>query len=162
MTPRDGELAVPAPGKAGAVPSEGQARQAVVRLPGEIDISNDCPVRDALTRALDDGTAVLVADAAKTTFCGCSGVSVLIGAHHQAAASGGQLRIVASPALLRMLTLTGADTVLDTYPTLTAALAGRPRSPATPRAQIAGYPDSGWIVPPMSQNISHAADGPAR
>jgi anti-anti-sigma factor len=123
MTLRDAELAVTARGKAWAVLSGRPVRQAVIRLPGEIDISNARQVRDALTRALDDGTAVLVADAAKTSYCGCSGVSALIGAHHQAAARGGQLRIVASPALLRMLTLTGADTGLDTYPTLTAALA---------------------------------------
>jgi anti-anti-sigma factor len=64
---------------------------------------------------------VLVAGAASTTYCGCSGVGALISAHHQATASGRQLRIVASPALRRMLTLTGADAVLDTYPTLTAA-----------------------------------------
>ncbi len=134
MTPRDGEVAVTAPGEAGPVLAGGQARHAVIRLPGEIDTSNDHQVRDALARALADGTALLVADAAKTRYCGCSGVSALIGAHHQAAASGRQLRIVASPALLRMLTLTGADTVLDTYPTLTAALAGRPGSPETPRA----------------------------
>ena len=135
MTVRDGEVAVAAPGKAGAVLPGGQARHAVIRLPGEIDTSNDRQVRDALARALEDGTTLLVADAAKTSYCGCSGVSALIGAQHQAAASGRQLRIVASPALLRMLTLTGADSVLDTYPTLTAALAGRPGSPATPRTQ---------------------------
>ena len=135
MTPRDGEVAVTAPGKAGPVLAGGQARHAVIRLPGEIDTSNDRQVRDALARALADGTALLVADAAKTRYCGCSGVSALIGAHHQAAASGRQLRIVASPALLRMLTLTGADTVLDTYPTLTAALAGRAGSPETPQAR---------------------------
>ncbi len=65
----------PQPGTAGAAASQQQQqpRLAVVTLPGEIDIGNDGQVQDTLTSALDDGTAVLVADAGGTTFCGCSG-----------------------------------------------------------------------------------------
>jgi anti-sigma B factor antagonist len=101
-----------------------QPQLAVVTLPGEIDASNDGQVLDTLTSALDGGTAVLVADAGRTTFCGCSGVTALIRTHHQAAAAGAQLRVVAaSRAMRRILELTGADQVLDTYPTRAAALA---------------------------------------
>ena len=63
----------PQPGTAGAAVAPQQPRLAVVTLPGEIDIGNDGQVQDTLTSALDDGTAVLVADAGGTTFCGCSG-----------------------------------------------------------------------------------------
>ena len=77
--------ASPQPGTAGAAVSPQQPRLAVVTLPGEIDISNDGQVQDTLTSALDDGTAVLVADAGETTFCGCSGVTALLLTHHQAA-----------------------------------------------------------------------------
>ena len=66
------QSASPQPGTAGAAGSP-QPRLVVVTLPGEIDTSNDGQVQDTLTRALDDGTAVLVADAGGTTFCGCSG-----------------------------------------------------------------------------------------
>jgi anti-sigma B factor antagonist len=104
----------------------------VVALPGEIDFSNDGQVQDALTRALDNGTAVVVADGGGTSFCASSGVTALLAAHRQAAAAGRQLRVAASPAMRRVLELTGADHVLDTYPTLTAALAGRARPPARP------------------------------
>jgi anti-anti-sigma factor len=118
--------ATPQPGKAAAAASPRQPRLAVVTLPAEIDISNDGQVQDTLTRALDDGTAVLVADAAATTFCGCSGVTALLFAHHRAAAAGAQLRVVAgSPSMRRILKLTAADQVLNTYPTLAAALADR-------------------------------------
>jgi anti-anti-sigma factor len=108
-----------------------QPRLAVVTLPGEIDTSNDGQVQDTLTRALDDGTAVLIADAGGTTFCGCSGVTALLQTHHRAAAAGAQLRVVvSSPPMRRILELTGADQVLNTYPTLTAALAdGQAPSP---------------------------------
>ncbi len=98
-------------------------RPTVVTLPSEIDVRNDGQVQATLARALADGTAVLVADATGTTFCGCSGAHALVRAHHQAAATGAQLRVAASPAVLRMLELTGADDVLDTYPSLDTALA---------------------------------------
>jgi len=114
----------PQPGPAGAAVSPRQPRLAVVTLPDEIDISNDGQVQDTLTRALDDGTAVLVADAGRTTFCGCSGVTALLLTHHRAAAAGTQLRlVVGSPPMRRILQLTAADQVLNTYPTLAAALA---------------------------------------
>jgi len=105
-----------------------QPRLAVVTLPAEIDASNDGQIQDTLTRALDDGTAVLVADAGATAFCGCSGVTALLLAHHRAAAAGAQLRVVVgSPPMRRILELTAADQVLNTYPTLAAALAdGQP------------------------------------
>jgi anti-anti-sigma factor len=92
-------------------------------LPSEIDVRNDGQVQATLARGLGDGTAVLVADATGTTFCGCSGAHALVRTHHQATAAGAQLRVAASPAVLRMLELTGADQVLDTYPSLDTALA---------------------------------------
>ena len=117
------QSASPQPGTAGAAVSP-QPRLAVVTLPGEIDTGNDGQVQDALTRALDDGTTVLVADASGTTFCGCSGVTALLVTHHRAAAAGAQLRVVvASPSMRRILELTAAGQVLNTYPTLAAALA---------------------------------------
>jgi anti-sigma B factor antagonist len=118
------QSASPQPGTAVAAASPPRPRLAVVTLPGEIDASNDGQVQDTLTRALGDGTAVLVADGGATTFCGCSGVTALLLTHHRAAAAGAQLRVVAgSPPMRRILELTGADQVLHTYPTLAAALA---------------------------------------
>ena len=116
--------ASPQPGTAGAAVSPQQPRLAVVTLPSEIDITNDGQVQDTLTSALADGTAVLVADAGGTAFCGCSGVTALLLTHHRAAAAGAQLRVVVgSPPMRRILELTAADQVLNTYPTLAAALA---------------------------------------
>jgi anti-anti-sigma factor len=118
------QSASPQPGTAGAAAPPRQPRLAVVTLPGEIDASNDGQVQDTLTSALDHGTAVLVADAGATAFCGCSGVTALLLTHHRAAAAGAQLRVVVgSPPMRRILELTAADQVLNTYPTLAAALA---------------------------------------
>jgi anti-sigma B factor antagonist len=116
--------ASPQPGTAGTAVPPQQPRLAVVTLPGEIDVSNDGQVLDTLTSALDDRTAVLVADAGGTTFCGCSGVTALLLTHHRAAAAGAQLRVVVgAPPMRRILELTAADQVLNIYPTLAAALA---------------------------------------
>jgi anti-anti-sigma factor len=116
--------ASPQPGTAGAAVPPQQPRLAVVTLPGEIDVSNAGQVQDTLTSALDGGTAALVADAGATAFCGCSGVTALLLTHHRAAAAGAQLRVVVgSPSMRRILELTAADQVLNTYPTLAAALA---------------------------------------
>jgi anti-anti-sigma factor len=103
----------------------------VVRLPSEIDLANASLVHDALTLAGERGTAVVVADATETTFCDCAGVQALVRAHRQATAAGTGLRVAAavSLAVRRIFELTGADQVLDTYPTLAAALDGPPRVP---------------------------------
>ena len=48
------------------------ARQPVmVTLPREINLTNASEVHDALTRAWESGTAVVVVDATETTFCDC-------------------------------------------------------------------------------------------
>ena len=101
-------------------------RQLVITLPGEIDMSNAAEVRDTLARALDDGAAVLIADAAQTMFCDSATITTLLRTHNRAASTGAQLRIAASPAMRRVLELTGAATMLHVYPTVVAALAAPP------------------------------------
>jgi anti-anti-sigma factor len=145
---------------AGAAVSPQQPQLAVVTLPDEIDTTNNGQVQDTLTRALDDGTAVLIADAGATTFCDCSGVTALLRAHHRAAAAGTQLRVAASPSVRRILELTGGDRVLDTYPTLAAALARGSRSPAKPLpadSALAGSPNCLGRTGPAV--LAHPADG---
>ena len=104
---------------------------AVVPLPGDIDLCVAGQVEASVSLALGDGAAVLVADASHTTFCDCAGVHALIRTHRRAAESGVQLRIAASPAMRRVLHLTGADHVLDTYSSVFEALAGTARRPAS-------------------------------
>lgn len=94
----------------------------VVPLPAEIDVTNSGQVHDTLARALRGGTAVLVADATATAFCDCAGVNALTYAHHQAATARAQLRLAASPAVRRILELTGTEHLLNAYPTVDAAL----------------------------------------
>ena len=101
----------------------------MVTLPVQIDIANSAQVHDVLAGSLCGGAAVLIADATRTTFCDCSGVGALTRAHRRAASTGAQLRVAASPAVARILQLIGAH-VLDTYPTVAAALDGHQRPAA--------------------------------
>ncbi len=96
----------------------------VIALPGDIDVCIADQVAASVARALDGGAPVLIADASRTAFCDCSGVHALIEVHLLAVESGVKLRIAASPEVRRILQLTGADNVLDTYSSLADALAG--------------------------------------
>jgi anti-anti-sigma factor len=97
-------------------------RQAVVAMPPEIDATNADQIRRALLIAASHDAAVLIVDMSGTTFCDSAGVRAIIAAYQQAAAAGTQLRLVAT-AVLRILTLVGADQLIPIYPTLEAALA---------------------------------------
>lgn len=110
---------------AGTLLARAYPATAVIPLPAEIDICIRGQLEASVSLALGDGAGVLIADASRTTFCDCSGVHALVRAHRQAAAAGVQLRIAASPAMRRMLQLTGSDGVLDSYRTLSEARAGR-------------------------------------
>jgi anti-sigma B factor antagonist len=66
--------------------------------------------------------AVLIIDMGEMTFCDSAGVGAVIAAYRQATATGTELRLVAT-AVLRILTLVGADQLIPIYPTLDAALA---------------------------------------
>jgi anti-sigma B factor antagonist len=121
-------MAMPAPHeRISPTPAQG-IRQVVITLPEEIDMTNTSQVHDTLVRALDDGTAVLIADASRTMFCDSATITTLLRAHNRAAATGAQLRIAASPPIRRILELTGADRILHVYRTVAAALAAPPHS----------------------------------
>ncbi|HEY2576153.1 MAG TPA: STAS domain-containing protein [Streptosporangiaceae bacterium] len=101
-------------------------RQATVTLPAEIDILNGQLVRETLEQVLASEAAVVVADMTATTFCASEGLHILIRTHLQAAAGGVALRLAApGPVVRRVMELTAADQVLDIYPSMEDALAGR-------------------------------------
>jgi anti-sigma B factor antagonist len=96
----------------------------VVALPAEIDMANADRAGQQLGSAIAPGVRTVIADMVGTRFCDSSGISMLVRAHGQAAANGTELRlVVASPAVLRTLTLTGLDQLLAIYPSLSQALA---------------------------------------
>jgi anti-sigma B factor antagonist len=100
---------------------------AVVTLPAEIDVTTADAVREELLAILDQGVTLLVADLSKTEFCDSAGVSALVQTYRRASASGNPMRlVVATPAVRRVLSITGVDRLVDIFPSVAASLAGTP------------------------------------
>ena len=117
---------------------------AVVTLPTEIDVTNADTVREDLLSVVNQGAVLLVADMSKTTFCDSAGVSALVRTFRRATASSSGLRLVVStPAVQRVLSITGVDRLLDIFPSVAASMAGpyglsgQAIQPGSPQAESA-------------------------
>lgn len=105
----------------------------LLRLPVEIDLANAAGVTEDLRAAVDQGTAVVIADMSATRFCDCAGVSALLSAGRDAANRGAELRIAArAAAVLRVFELTGVLTTLRVDPSVARAAGARRSGPAAP------------------------------
>jgi anti-sigma B factor antagonist len=99
---------------------------AVVTLPEEIDVTNAEMVREELLSVMNQGAALLVADMSKTNFCDSAGVSALVRTFRQASGSARAMRLVVStPAVQRVLSITGVDRLVDIFPSVAASLASQ-------------------------------------
>jgi anti-sigma B factor antagonist len=98
---------------------------AVVTLPVEIDVTNADAVRDELQSVMNQGATLLIADMSATNFCDSAGVSALVHTFRQANTGTSSVRLVVStPAVQRVLAITGVDRLVDIYPSVAASLAG--------------------------------------
>jgi anti-sigma B factor antagonist len=108
----------------------------VVALPAEIDMATAGRAGQQLGSAFAASVTAVIADMTATTFCDSSGISMLVRAHKQAAATSTQLRLaVPSTAVRRTLALVQVDSLLPVYPSLTQALAAKPVPGTRPRRE---------------------------
>ena len=99
----------------------------VVTAPEEIDVTNADGLRAALLEAAGHGNGMLAVDMSQTQFCDSSGINVLVRAHQQAQAEGGEvLLVISSAAVLRLLALMGVDRMIPNFSTLNEALGQAP------------------------------------
>jgi anti-anti-sigma factor len=155
-------------------PVEWTGRQAVVRLPEHLDVSNVDGLREQLLSVINRGPAVLVVDMTVTQSCDHAAVEAFARAYQRAAVSGTQLRlVVTAPIVQRTLSIEGLDRLVSIYPTLEAAIAaGTPGTngraslwagapdPSGPQAGSAGQPGIAAITPAMLwQLIDALGDG---
>ncbi|MCW2948564.1 MAG: rsbV5 [Actinoallomurus sp.] len=113
-----------------------QGEHLIVVMPAEIDITNAAQVREVLLRVLNRADSTLIIDMSATTFCDVAGVRAIERAYQRARACRTQLRLVVqTPAVRRILTLTGIHRIIAVYPSLAAA---RPVHCAAERGTIAG------------------------
>ena len=94
---------------------------AVVRIVGELDLAAAPRLQEAFS---DAQTATqIVIDLSGCTFIDSSGVRVLADLGRDLSARGGRVDLVATnPSVLRVLEITGIDTVIPVHPALDSAL----------------------------------------
>jgi anti-sigma B factor antagonist len=109
----------------------------VVSAPVEVDASNADGLRNLLRACADDGHTVLVVDMSETAFCDSTGLHQLVRAHKQAAAAGGEVRLViTAPTVLRLFAIVGIDRFFPIFNSLDEAVA----SPSAPVARPMSFP----------------------
>ena len=87
---------------------------AAVAVRGELDIRSSPDLRAWLSRVLEQGASQLAVDLSGVSFMDSSGLGVLVGAHKRLARGGSRLQVIgASPAVVRLLTVTGLIRVFD-------------------------------------------------
>lgn len=96
------------------ISSEITDEKAIIRIEGEVDVSNASELRDALDTALADRAKEVEADFAEVAYIDSTGIGVLVGAAHRAQESGSVL-VVANPQknVERVFTLLGVDKDLN-------------------------------------------------
>ncbi|MEU5323489.1 STAS domain-containing protein [Streptomyces sp. NPDC021056] len=110
--------------------------RALVTLTGEIDLNSAPLVHASLERCLRDGIHTIDVDVTAVTFCDCSGLNAFLYALIHTAAAGGSLQLHhPSPALERLVALTGSGSLFLALPD---AFAGsRPPPWPSPVNQVA-------------------------
>ncbi|MDX3067130.1 STAS domain-containing protein [Streptomyces phaeolivaceus] len=97
----------------------------VARVSGDMDYGTDLVFRAQFRELLGRGDRFIVLDLSDVSFCDSAGLSVLLGAWRQAAASGAVLVLASVPdSLQRVLQMTGADQVLRVHDTVVDAETG--------------------------------------
>ena len=96
------------------ISSEITDTKTIIRIEGEVDVSNASELRDALDTALAYGAKEVEADFAEVAYIDSTGIGVLVGAAHRAQESGSVL-VVANPQknVDRVFTLLGVDKDLN-------------------------------------------------
>jgi anti-sigma B factor antagonist len=99
----------------------------VVATPEEIDITNAAGLRTALLEASAQGHGTFVVDMSGTQFCDSAGLRVLVRAHKQSQAEGGEmLLVVPATKVLRVFAIAGVDRLIPIFSSLGEALTQAP------------------------------------
>ena len=95
----------------------------VLSAAGEIDHDSHHVLGDAAEAALRDSGGLLVIDLTEVTFCDSGGLSLFVGLHKRATATGGRLRLACpQPPVLAVLHATNLDRLLSVHPTVDEAV----------------------------------------
>jgi anti-sigma B factor antagonist len=103
---------------------------AIATVVGDIDMQTAPTLRSGALEIIQRGHPRLVLDLAQVGFCDSAGLSAIIGIWHAAQEAGGSLSLAAVPdRLMRMLRMTGVDSLLPVHATA-ADVTDSPRASA--------------------------------
>lgn len=102
---------------------------AVVHAEGEVDLHTAHLLRDALTAVIAGGSDRVIADLTGVSFMDSTGLGVLVGRLREMRIRHGQLRVAAGHRILRVIKVTGIDTVLPVHEDVDDALSAFAGSP---------------------------------
>jgi stage II sporulation protein AA (anti-sigma F factor antagonist) len=128
----------------GRFPVEVSGGVPVVAVPEELDITSAPRLVPALAEAAAKGHGRFVVDMSRTRFCDSAGLHVLLAAHKRARADGGGLVLaIGGKAVLRLLEITGAGSVVPCFASLEEALAHASADGSGDRRQADGTAGDG-------------------
>ncbi|MBM7173223.1 STAS domain-containing protein [Streptomyces sp. G44] len=106
---------------------------AIATVVGDMDVRTAPALRDQALEIIEQGPPHVVLDLAQVGFCDSSGLSALIGVWHAARTAGGSLSLADVPdRLIRMLAITGVDSLLAVHATAGDAVTAMSDSRSTP------------------------------
>ncbi|MEU9230645.1 STAS domain-containing protein [Streptomyces massasporeus] len=102
---------------------------AIATIVGDVDVHTAPTLRSGALEIISHGHPRLVLDLAQVGFCDSAGLSAIIGIWHAAQEAGGSLSLAAVPdRLMRMLSMTGVDSLLPVHATATDVTDNPPAS----------------------------------
>ncbi|MFF8643986.1 STAS domain-containing protein [Streptomyces sp. NPDC015345] len=105
----------------------------IVTVIGNIDVQTAATMRTQTLEIMQEGPPHVVLDLAQVGFCDSSGLSALIGIWHAAREAGGSLGLADVPdRLMRMLAITGIDSLLTIHATAADAVTAMTDGQAAP------------------------------
>jgi anti-sigma B factor antagonist len=106
-----------------AVDTELKGETAVLHLRGEADLDSVPVLRDAMIGAVDQGAKNLVIDLSGLQFIDSTGLGTIVGGLRRVKERNGSFSIVATRNdFLKILKITGLDTIIPIFPTVEEAL----------------------------------------
>jgi anti-anti-sigma factor len=129
-------------------------------LRGGLDITSAPALREKLLGLLRPGASRLIVDLSAAGYADASGFAVLVGAGRRARLLGGWLRLASpTPEVGRVLSATGLDRHLATFPTVADAITGRRPDVGTADAGTGTAGRVATIRPAAALRAWHAARG---
>jgi anti-sigma B factor antagonist len=106
-----------------AITTRTVAGRTIVTVSGELDLYTAPELRDAVLAAAEDRTGTVIIDLEAVPFMDSSGLGVIVGCLKHLREAGGDLALVSPPGSppTKLLSLTGLDRAIPTYPSLDAA-----------------------------------------